>query len=62
LWKKQYVPKWNITAEDGKTYKVQHYNLDAILSVGYRVSSKKDTAFRRWATQTLKQYLVQDVP
>jgi hypothetical protein len=51
--------KFARTAEDGKTYQVQHYNLDAVLSVGYRVNSKKATAFRRWATQTLKDYIVQ---
>ena len=38
---------------------IEHYNLDMILSVGYRVSSQKATAFRRWATQTLKDYIVQ---
>ncbi|MDO5481395.1 MAG: RhuM family protein [Candidatus Saccharibacteria bacterium] len=45
------------TAADGKTYRVKHYNLDAIISVGYRVNSKKATNFRIWATKTLKQYL-----
>ena len=47
------------TADDGKTYQVQHYNLEAILSVGYRINSKQATAFRQWATQTLKAYIVQ---
>jgi len=46
------------TAEDGKTYSVQHYNLDAIISIGYRVNSKQATTFRIWATKTLKEYLV----
>ncbi|MFC7399572.1 RhuM family protein [Chelatococcus sp. GCM10030263] len=46
------------TAADGKAYQVQHYNLDAILSVGYRVSSPKATRFRQWANQTLRSYLV----
>jgi len=46
------------TARDGKTYKVKYYNLDAIISVGYRVNSKRATQFRIWATNTLKQYLV----
>jgi hypothetical protein len=46
------------TAADGKTYQVQHYNLDAILSVGYRVSSAKATRFRQWANQTLRAYIV----
>jgi len=47
------------TAADGKTYKTQFYNLDAIISVGYRVNSVSATRFRQWATQTLKQHLVQ---
>ncbi|MBU0545862.1 type II toxin-antitoxin system death-on-curing family toxin [Patescibacteria group bacterium] len=46
------------TAADGKKYAVQIYNLDAIISVGYRVNSQKATQFRIWATNTLKQYLV----
>jgi len=46
------------TAADGKTYKVQYYNLDAIISVGYRVNSIGATAFRRWATGVLKDYLL----
>ena len=44
------------TAEDGKKYKVQYYNLDMIISVGYRVKSKNGIIFRRWATQILKDY------
>ena len=46
------------TATDGKVYKIQFYNLDAILSVGYRVNSINATAFRRWATSVLKQHLL----
>ena len=46
------------TASDGKLYKTHFYNLDAILSVGYRVNSVNATAFRRWATTVLKQYLL----
>ena len=46
------------TAADGKTYKTQYYNLDAIISVGYRVNSINATAFRRWATRVLKNYLL----
>lgn len=46
------------TAEDGKIYKVKYYNLDVIISVGYRVKSKEGTQFRQWATQRLKDYLV----
>ena len=45
------------TASDGKTYKTQFYNLDAIISVGYRVNSINATAFRRWATNVLRNYL-----
>ncbi len=47
------------TASDGKDYKTQYYNLDAIISVGYRVNSKRGTAFRIWATQRLREYLIQ---
>ena len=46
------------TAADGKVYSTQFYNLDAILSVGYRVNSKNATLFRRWANQVLKDYLL----
>ena len=46
------------TAKDGKTYTVQHYNLDVILSVGYRVNSKQATQFRIWATETLHEYII----
>jgi len=46
------------TAADGKTYQVEHFNLDAILSVGYRVNSKRGTQFRIWASNILKEYLV----
>lgn len=46
------------TATDGKTYQIQYYNLDAILSVGYRVNSTKATQFRIWATSTLREYII----
>ena len=49
------------TAGDGKTYKVKMYNLDAIISVGYRVNSKKATDFRVWATKVLHGYLIKGV-
>ncbi|MFA6554156.1 MAG: virulence protein RhuM/Fic/DOC family protein [Candidatus Paceibacterota bacterium] len=49
------------TAEDGKKYKVKFYNLDAILSVGYRVNSKQATQFRIWATKTLREYLMKGI-
>lgn len=47
-----------LTAADGKNYKTKFYNLDAILSVGYRVNSKNATLFRRWANSVLKYYLL----
>ncbi len=46
------------TADDGKTYKTQYYNLDAIISVGYRVNSVKATNFRKWATTVLREYII----
>ncbi|MDD4127713.1 virulence RhuM family protein [Methanomicrobium antiquum] len=46
------------TAADGKTYKTRYYNLDAIISVGYRVNSSKATRFRIWATKLLKEYMI----
>ena len=49
------------TGPDGKTYQVKMYNLDAIISVGYRVNSKKATNFRIWATKVLKKYVVSGV-
>ena len=51
--------KFALTASDGKTYQVEHYNLDMILSVGYRVKSREGVYFRRWANNVLKQHLVQ---
>lgn len=52
------VANFATTATDGKTYQVDFYNLDLIISVGYRVNSKRGTQFRQWATQRLKDYLV----
>ncbi|PZV14818.1 MAG: cell filamentation protein Fic [Pseudanabaena sp.] len=46
------------TAADDKTYKTQYYNLDAIISIGYRVNSLQATQFRVWATQTLKEFMI----
>jgi hypothetical protein len=46
------------TAADGKNYKIQYYNLDAIISIGYRVNSIQATQFRIWATQTLKEFII----
>ena len=53
------VAKFATTASDGKTYKVDYYNLDMIISVGYRVKSPRGIAFRKWATSILKEYIVQ---
>ncbi|MEK6726577.1 MAG: virulence protein RhuM/Fic/DOC family protein [Deltaproteobacteria bacterium] len=50
--------KFAHTAEDGKVYQAQYYNLDMIISVGYRVNSKQGTQFRIWATNVLKKHLV----
>ena len=51
------VANFATTASDGKTYQVDYYNLDVIISVGYRVKSLRGTQFRIWATQRLKEYL-----
>jgi hypothetical protein len=52
------VANFATTAADGKTYQVAHYNLDVIISVGYRVKSLRGTQFRIWATQRLREYIV----
>lgn len=52
------VRKFRTTAADGKSYMVSHYNLDAILSVGYRVNSLKAIRFRQWASRVLREYLI----
>ncbi len=53
------VANFATTAKDGKTYQVEFYNLDVIISVGYRVKSKQGIQFRQWATQRLKDFLIQ---
>jgi hypothetical protein len=50
------VSKMETTAADGKSYAVLQYNLDAVISVGYRVGSKQGTLFRKWATEKLVQF------
>ena len=55
LIKNSVVSKMEITASDGKKYKTNFYNLDAIISVGYRVNSKNATRFRIWATNVLRE-------
>ena len=52
------VAKFATTANDGKTYQVEYYNLDVIISVGYRVKSQQGTQFRIWATQRLREYII----
>lgn len=51
------VANFATTAADGKTYQVDYYNLDVIISVGYRVKSQRDVQFRIWATGILKEYM-----
>ena len=58
LAKESVTEKISATASDGKTYATQFYNLDAIISVGYRVNSRRATAFRIWATGILKEYMI----
>ena len=52
------VAKFATTASDGKTYKIEYYNLDMIISVGYRVKSQNGVIFRKWANKVLKDYLI----
>ena len=58
LLKKSVWAKFAYTASDGKTYQVDYYNLDVIISVGYRVKSHRGTQFRQWANKVLKDYLL----
>ena len=58
LDKNAVVAKNATTATDGKVYQVEYYNLDMIISLGYRVNSKRATSFRAWATKILKDYLI----
>lgn len=53
------VAKFATTATDGKIYQVEHYNLDMIISVGYRVKSQRGIEFRKWANKVLTQYIIQ---
>ena len=57
LVKDSVVAKFATTASDGKTYQVEYYNLDVIISVGYRVKSKRGVQFRIWATNLIKEYM-----
>ena len=52
------VRKFRTTASDGKNYNVTYYNLDMIISLGYRIKSSIATQFRRWATERIKEYMI----
>ena len=52
------IRKFRITAADGKSYETQHYNLEVIIAIGYRVKSQRGTQFRQWATARLSEYLL----
>jgi hypothetical protein len=52
------VRKFRTVATNGKTYEMEHYNLDMIISLGYRINSKVATKFRQWATERLKEYII----
>ena len=58
LMRNSVVANFATTAADGKNYKVDYYNLDVIISVGYRVKSQRGVQFRRWATARLKEYII----
>ena len=55
------IRKFRMTASDGKSYLTNHYNLDVIISVGYRVKSTRGTQFRQWATLVLRNYMMNGV-
>ncbi len=61
LTQERVCAKFAQTAADGKTYQIDYYNLDVIISVGYRVKSRQGTQFRIWATKVLKQYMLNGV-
>ena len=58
LQRESVVANFATTAADGKTYQMDYYNLDVIISVGYRVKSIRGTQFRRWAKERLKEYMI----
>ena len=58
LNKEEVVRKFRTTASDGKNYNMTYYNLDMIISLGYRIKSSIATKFRQWATQRLKEYMI----
>lgn len=53
------IEEFSATASDGKQYKTKFYNLDAVISVGYRINSLRATQFRQWATKVLRTYTIQ---
>ena len=53
------VANFATTASDGKVYQIEHYNLDMIISIGYRVKSNRGVEFRKWANSVLKPYIIQ---
>ena len=59
LYRSSVVAFFATTASDNKTYQVEYFNLDAIISVGYRVNSKRGTEFRKWSNQILKDFIIQ---
>lgn len=59
LQREAVVKDFLTTAKDGKKYNTAHYNLDVIISVGYRVKSQRGVEFRRWATDVLRRYIVE---
>lgn len=61
LQRNSVVANFATTAADGKTYNVDYYNLDVIISVGYRVKSHRGTQFRIWAMRILKEYMKKDL-
>ena len=58
LEKDSVIRKFRITATDGKTYNTNHYNLSAIIAVGYKVNSERAVQFRKWATQILQEFTI----
>jgi hypothetical protein len=58
LEEKSVTEEFSVTASDGKQYRTKHYNLDAIIAVGYRVNSLRATQFRQWATRVLKEFAI----
>jgi len=58
LEEKSVAEEFSVTASDGKQYQTKHYNLDAIIAVGYRVNSVRATQFRQWATRVLKEFAI----